>query len=98
MQEQHWQDVLSGPVPTGDLTYDFVQLAISASPHKRELELQDFARQHNVTAAVSGRQADLDLWISKLRTAAHQRLQHEQQVRLVRMGWSPAATCLQMPS
>ena len=47
-----------------------MQLAISASPHMQELELQDFARQHDVNAAVLGRQADLDMWISKLRTAA----------------------------
>ena len=47
-----------------------MQLAISASPHMQEVELQDFTRQHNVNTDVLGRQADLDMWISKLRTAA----------------------------
>ena len=50
MQDQHWQDVLSGPVPTvpeftpiGQLTCDVMQLAISTNPHIGDLDLQDLA-------------------------------------------------------
>ena len=55
MQEQHGQDMLSGPLqtglefaPMGGLTYNFLQLAIRAHLHLGELELQDFARHRDV--------------------------------------------------
>ena len=47
-----------------------MQLTINTNPHIGELELHEFA--HNVNAAVLGWQADFDMWILRLKTAAHQ--------------------------